>query len=646
MLVRFSETLLPAGGGLPGAEGAGGVAIGAPVSELLAGAPPRVRLAARLALLLLELSSFPRRFSKLPVARRAAHLERLASRPTGVRHELFLMLKTLSAFAYARDLAVQQAVGARARCELAGGDGAPLPRPGGLPSLDPLAMRPPEGMERCDVVIVGSGAGGAAAARALAEAGLSVIVVEEGDYHDASTYSTDPFEALSALYRGGGLTACEGRPLIPLPVGRCVGGTTVINSGTCFRTPDDVLLRWRDELGIGWATELEREFELLERDLSVKEVDPATAGRNGRLCRAGAEAIGASNGPIARNAAGVVCCGTCPTGCALDAKQAAHVSELPRAAAAGCLVRAGARAERVIVEGGRAVGVSCRTERGAYEVRASAVLLAAGALGTPELLLAQGIAASSGELGRNLRIHPACWVGACFDEPVRGWDGVMQSWYVDEWNDRGLFLEATFTPFAFGLHWLPGSGAELKQRIERYDRLAVIGVHMSDRSSRGRVRVARGRARGAAARVRPRGEGPPAAGEDVRVSYRLSEQDAAEIRFGIARAADIHFAAGAREVYPQVGGIASIGPGDQEAIERGRFRASELRLEAFHPMGTARMGADPRHSVVAPSGEAHDLEGLYVVDASILPTSLRVNPMITIMACARRIAVQLAERLS
>jgi choline dehydrogenase-like flavoprotein len=620
------------------------VAVGEPVSGLLAGAPPRVRLAVRLALLLLELSSFPRRFSKLSPERRAVRVERLASRPAGLRHELFLLLKTLSAFAYARDPTVQRAVGAGARCVQSGREGSSSrARP---PALDTVAMDPPEGTERCDVVIVGSGAGGAAAARSLAEAGLSVIVVEEGEYHDASSYSTDPFEALPALYRGCGLTGCEGAPLIPLPVGRCVGGTTVINSGTCFRTPEDVLLRWRDELGIGWATELEREFEVLERDLEVKPVDAESAGRNGRLCRAGADAIGASNGPIARNAADVVCCGTCPTGCMLDAKQATHVSELPRAVTAGALVRAGARVERVIVEGRRAVGVRCRTASGIYEVRARAVVLAAGALGTPELLLSQGIADSSGQLGRNLRIHPACWVGARFDEPVRGWDGVMQSWYVDEWNDRGLFLEATFTPFAFGLHWLPGTGAGFKERIERYDRLAVIGVHMSDHSSRGRVRAPRPRAGAAAARVRSRRGGDPPAATDVRVAYRLSEDDAAQIRFGIARAADIHFAAGAVEVYPQVGGIPSIGPGEQDTIERGRFRARDLRLEAFHPMGTARMGTDRHSSVVSPSGETHDVQALYITDASILPTSLRVNPMITIMACARRIAARLAERLT
>ena len=616
MLRAFTEALLPGGNGLPSGTEVDPVG---PVSRLLVDVPPRVRLVIRLALGLLELSTFPRRFSKLPLERRVSQLER-ASRSAGLRRDTFLLLKTLATLGYARDDAVQSAVGVRARCERAGAEKRRSPEP---PALSRDALVPPRGSEDCDVVVVGSGAGGAAVARILAESGLSVIVVEEGEYHDASSYSTDPFAALPALYRDAGLTVCEGRPPIPLPLGRCVGGTTVINSGTCLRTPMDVLTDWRDGFGISWAPELEGDFEALERDLDVTPVDPERAGRNAELCRAGAEAIGASNGPISRNAGDVVCCGTCPSGCQLDAKQAAHVSELPRAVAAGARVRSNARANQVTVRGGAATGVRCQ---GGYDVNARAVVLAAGAIGTPELLLRQGIGTASGELGRNLKIHPACWVGALFEQEVRGWDGVMQSWHVDEWNDRGLFLEATFTPLAFGAHWLPGTGSDFNQRIARYDRTAIIGVHMSDRSSRGRVRVGR---------------------SGTRIAYRLSEDDAAAIRFGIARAADIHFAAGATEVYPQLGGLSTVAPGAQErTIEQGRFRARDLRLEAFHPMGTARMASDPSRSVVAPSGEMHDLARLYVADASIFPTSLKVNPMITIMACARRIAGGLAQRLA
>jgi choline dehydrogenase-like flavoprotein len=628
VLRAFAQALFPGSDAIPSADdgSSDAVAVAEPLSIFLASVSPRVRLVVRLALKAFEWSTFPRRFSRLERARRAAHLERLERASGGVRRELFTLLKALCAVTYARDARLQEALGVKARCALA--DAAAPPRP--VAKLDPEALAAGSAVERCDVVIVGSGAGGAAAARALAERGASVIVIEEGSYRDAETYPSDPLETLSTLYRDGGLTFCEGRPPVALPLGRCVGGTTVVNSGTCFRTPDDVLVRWRDDFGIDWATDLDEQFESLERDLEVKPVDPQSAGRNGAICRAGAEAIGASNGPIARNAPDVVCCGTCRQGCTLDAKRAMHVSELPRAVAAGALIRADARVERVIVEGGAARGVECRTAAGArYEVRARAVLVAAGAVGTPQLLLSQRIANSSRRLGRDLRIHPACWVGARFEEEVRGWEGVMQSWYVDEWSDRGLFLEATFTPLAFGVHWLPGTGAELAERIENYDRLAIIGVHISDRTSCGRVRAGR------------------RSGSRGRITYSLSEDDAAALRFGIARAAEIHFAAGAVEVYPQILGVGPLrSPDRAESFERAKLRARDLRLEAFHPMGTAAMGSDPARSVVSPSGEAHDVPGLYIMDASIFPTSLRVNPMITIMACARRIAGRLAETLS
>jgi len=400
----------------------------------------------------------------------------------------------------------------------------------------------------------------------------------------------------------------------------------VINSGTCFRTPDGVLAGWRDELGVPWATGLDEHFEALERDLRVQPVDPATAGRNAELVRAGAEAIGASNGPLSRNAGPVTCCGSCPLGCAIDAKRAMHVSELPQAVAAGARVRAGARVDRVLVESGRAAGVACTTARGQYEVRSRAVVLAAGALGTPELLLRQGLGNSSGQVGRNLRMHPACWVAGLYEEPVNGWDGVMQSWVVDEWQDRGLFLEATFSPLPFGIHWLRGAGERFKEQVENYGRMAILGVHLSDHESSGRVTIRGGR---------------------LRVSYDLARSESDVIRFGVARAAQILFAAGAVEAYPGLQPVPVLAPGDEgPMVEHARYGPEALRLEAFHPMGTTRMGAESRTSVVAPSGETHDVPGLYAADASILPTSLGVNPMLTIMACAREIARGLAGRLA
>jgi choline dehydrogenase-like flavoprotein len=624
-LAAFAEALIP-GGHLPPARGGDGVEVVEPVARMLAAVEPRTRRVVALALRAFELTSFPRRFSRLSPERRAAHIERLEESRLGPLRDLTLLLKALTCFAYGRAPAVQAAVvGDEPRCALDGRGPDPAWEPK-APPLDPAALAAPAEVERCDVVVVGSGAGGASAARVLAERGLSVIVVEEGGYHDASSYSTDPIDAMPTLYRDGGLTFCEGRPGIPLPVGRCVGGTTVMNSGTCLRPPDEVLAIWRDVHGIDWALDLDAELEAVERALWVAPVDPATAGRNAELCRRGADALGASNRPITRNAGHVSCCGSCPTGCAIDAKQAMHVSELPRAVAAGARIRSGARVEQVIIEHGRASGVEAGLAGGGrYEVRSRAVVLAGGALGTPELLLRQGLANGSGGVGRHLRVHPACWVGALFDEEVRGWEGVMQSWLVDEWGDRGLFLEATFTPLPFGAHWLRGAGERFMGRLERFDRLAVIGVHLSERSE-GRVSRSGGR---------------------LRIRYRLRRDDATALRFGIARAADVLFAAGAREVYPQIGRLPALRSGQQTAlVESARGGPGALRLEAFHPMGTARMGTDAGSSVVGTTGESHDVPGLFVADASVFPTAVRVNPMVTIMAFSRRVAVGLADRLA
>jgi choline dehydrogenase-like flavoprotein len=483
-------------------------------------------------------------------------------------------------------------------------------------------------------VIVGSGAGGAVAASVLAEAGLDVVVVESGRYLDRRSYPDDPLEALALLYRDNGLTVAQGRPAIPIPIGRAVGGTTVINSGTCFRAPERVLARWRDEYGIEWAGDLDAEFAQAEEMLDVRPVDVERMGRNGQLVMEGAARLGLSHGPISRNAGGCHRCSSCPAGCRLDAKRAMHVSYLPRAVAAGARVRAGVDVRRVLLEGGGAVGVVGTARPAArrdgapprpFAVRARAVVSAAGAVGTPELLLRSGLESRSPLLGRNLHIHPAAWIGGLFDERVRGWEGVMQSYYVDEWAEIGLLMEATFTPLAFGTQWLPGTGREHAERVLAYDRLGSNGVHLSDASS-GRVAIG--------------------ADGTARIGYRLNREDARKLVFGIARAAEIFFAAGANEVYSQVRGAPVIRPGGVDAFESADPEPDDLRLEAFHPMGTARMAADRSRGVTGTDGAVHGLDGLYVADASLFPTSIGVNPMMTVIAMSAHVARGLGARLA
>src|SRR5215211_979546 len=597
----------------------------AAIDRYLASLPHRAVRQVRLALWALELLPFPWRFSRASVDARQGFLARLDGSRMPFAADLLLFLKILAGLGYGNDSRVRAAVGYEMRCEVS--DCMP-PMAEGPPGLGDL--RPPAGGEECDVAIVGSGAGGAACAAILAEAGLDVLVLEAGPYMDSSSYPDEPLAALRALYRDGGLTIAEGHPAIPTPVGRAVGGTTVINSGTCFRAPDDVLAGWRDDHGIEWAAELDGDYAEAEEIMWVRQVDPERMGRNGQLLREGAEALGVSHEPLRRNAGGCYQCSSCPSGCRLDAKRAAHVSYLPRAVAAGARVRAGVDARRVSFEDGRATGLDCVTRAGGgtrpFRVRARrAVVMAGGAFGTPELLLRSGFRAPSGQLGRNLRIHPACWVGARFDEEVRGWDGVMQSYAVTEWEPQGILMEATFTPLAFGAQWLPGTGRAHHERVRAYDHIASTGVHLSDRSS-GRVGLAR--------------DG------SLRVTYRLSGDDASRIVFGIARAADLLYAAGATEVYPQIAGIPVIPKNKVADLESSPPPPSSLRLEAFHPMGTARMDANPARGVTDTDGAVHGASGLYVADGSLLPSSIGVNPMMTIIAMASRVARQMTDRLS
>jgi choline dehydrogenase-like flavoprotein len=612
--------MAPGVDGLPAAER--DIDASGPVAEFLGSVSPRVLSRIKLGLRAFEWLPFPWRFSRLDRDSREDFLRRMAGSRFRLHHDLLLMAKVFSTLGYAVAPEVEEQIGFEIRCALADGS---LPQPAG--SLGDTT--PPRDGEECDVVIVGSGAGGAVAAATLAEAGLDVIVLEAGDSYDRDSYPKDRLEAIASLYRDGGLTIAAGNPPIPVPVGRTVGGTTVVNSGTCFRAPDPVLEDWHARFGIEWAGDLAPEFEEAEEFLRVTPLDPERMGRNGQLAMEGTTALGLSGGPISRNAGNCTQCSSCPFGCEIDAKRGMHVSYLPRAVAAGARLRAGVEARRVLVEDGRATGVDCMTapaggnsDSRRYTVRAHlATIVAGGALGTPELLLRSGLGGR--QVGRNLHIHPACWVGARYAEEVRGWEGVMQSYYVDEWESQRLLLEATFTPLAFGGAWLPGAGVEHQRAMRDFGHIGSIGVHLSDHSS-GRVGAAGG-------------------GGSLRASYKLTREDARRLTFGIARAAEIHFAAGATEVYPNIARVGTLRPGQLAEFEATDFRPAELRLEAFHPMGTARIAADPRLGACAPDGSVNGVARLFVADASLFPTSVGVNPMMTVIAFAKKIAAGIAD---
>jgi choline dehydrogenase-like flavoprotein len=459
--------------------------------------------------------------------------------------------------------------------------------------------------------VVGAGAGGAVVAAELAEGGAKVVVLEQGPEHDADGFTARPPQMLARLYRDGGQTMTLGLPPIGLPLGRGIGGTTLINSGTCFRTPQHVLERWRHAFGL----ELDEDslapcFARVERALSVAEVTPELAGRNAAVIRRGAERLGWSHGYLKRNARGCVGSGVCAFGCPTSAKQHTGITYVPRARSAGATVLTGADARRVLVHGRRSAGVLARTADGRdLEVRAPLVVIAAGTIHTPILLARSGLGAASGQLGRNLSLHPATAAVAQMEERVDMARGVPQSFYVDEFAPEGIMLETIAGPPAYVAMSLPLIGRRHADAMAAYPYLAQIGLMVCD-GGRGEVR---------------------SLGRRPLIRYDLGRAEIERFRAGIARVDMLLRAAGAREVY------LPLPPGAVPA----RARARDLKLMAFHPLGTARADARVAHGVVDGDLAVHDVAGLYVADGSVLPSAPGVNPQLTIMALATRLAFHL-----
>lgn len=480
----------------------------------------------------------------------------------------------------------------------------------------------------CEVVVVGTGAGGAVVAKELAEAGCAVILLEEGAYADRRDFAGRPLENQRKLYRASGATFSIGNVLIPIPLGRTVGGTTAINSGTCFRTPEQVLLRWGQEFGLRELSpeRLAPHFERVEQILGVAPVPPEHLGGCARVVIRGANALGLRrHRPLARNAPGCDGQGVCCFGCPTDAKRSTNVSYVPLALRAGAELYTGVTAERLLFEGARVVGVRGTSSSGhAVTVRARAVVLACGSLLTPILMMRNGVGGGSGQLGKNLSIHPAAACLAEMAEPIESWSGVPQGYLIDEFADDGLLLEGVATPLEYWASAMSAMGPRMVELAEAYQRIASFGMMVSD-TSRGRVRLVRDRAV---------------------ITYNLNDADVGKLVRGVIELSRIFFAAGARSVISPVHGFEDLRSlADLEALRRARVRASDLALSAHHPLGTARMGADPATAVVDADHQVYGSPGLYVIDGSAVPTALGVNPQVTIMALATRAAQRLAARL-
>lgn len=491
---------------------------------------------------------------------------------------------------------------------------------------------------RADVVVIGSGASGAVVARELSQAGLEVVVLEEGGYHTPQEYARfRPTETMRHMLRLGGSQVAVGvgdTPTISVMSGRAVGGSSTLTGGVCFRIPPQALARWKDELGLpGYSEEeLEACYQTVERAVGVREVPTSMRSRSTLLFAEGARRRGISIKPTRRNTSGCLGAARCNFGCPNEAKLSVDQTYLKEAVARGMRLYSDCLVEKVIERGGRAAGIEGRvlngpgaTPQGRLTVRAPTVVVCAGTLHTPKILRRSGVARRSGQLGRHLTLHPAFRVGAFFDRPVEGWKGAMQSAYSDALDARGLTLIGIWAPHNVAATVLPGIGPELIQNLRSYPNLALFGGMVHDEGG-GRLFNIPGR--------------------EPLIVYRMAPRDKERLLLGLRILAECFFEAGARRVLlPIFGAEALECPDDLERLDARRVPARVIECGSFHPLGSARMGVDPRSACVAPTGESFDLPGLYVADGSLFPTSIGVNSQLPIMAIATKIAWGLRDRL-
>ncbi len=475
-------------------------------------------------------------------------------------------------------------------------------------------------------MVVGSGAGGATIAAALAEAGKRVIVLEEGPRVTPADLEGDPARAVRRFYRNSGAVISFGDPALTVQVGRAVGGSTVINGGTCFRTPAAVLEDWSARMGGAFtAAELEPLFAETERDLSVVQVQPEEAFVGERRFLEAARASGAHGDYVQRNA--LRCQGThlCPFVCPTGAKQSVERTYLARAERSGAEILAETRVSHVRMSGRRAIGVTAHDEQNReIEIDAARIAVCAGALHTPTLLRKSLGALTPKAVGRTLLLHPGAHVAGIFAEEIGPRRGPIQAVYVSGPDDRYVIYGMGYPPEVYGTLTMRG-GADLSQ-LERYQRSIMVAVMVADHDSRGHI-----------AEI-------PGVGPLPR--YDLSSTDAESVCLGIAHAAEILLAMGAREVHASVRGLPVLrSPADLAPLRSGRIGRGQLLLGSVHPMATAPMGLDPKRSALDADLRVHGIDNLYAPDASFFPSSLGVNPQITIMAFAKRAASHMLSSL-
>lgn len=490
--------------------------------------------------------------------------------------------------------------------------------------------------ETADVCVIGSGAGGAVLAWEMVARGHKVVLLEKGGYHTRAEFNQKEEDMIPMLYKNAGLqfTVPSG---IAVAQGSCVGGSTVVNDAVCFRTPEPVLETWRtahkiEQIG---PEAMAPYFDRVERRISVSEVQPYELNRNNLVLKRGADKLGWAHGPNKRNCKTCRLCGNCQIGCFYGTKQSmleTYISEAERDYSDEFKVYADAQATGIVRSGARVTGVRA-VVTGAQgkgfdlTVRAKVVVVAGGTIASSQLLLESGIDVD-GQVGKGVAIHPSPAMVGDFEEEINGNQGIPMAYHCHEFSvlktgKPGFMLEAVFfAPYQFSLP-LPGVGYEHKELMSRYSHYALVGSLLQDESV-GTVMA-----------------GGPLA---YYLDYELSAKDSETMLEGMKASARVLFAAGATRVITSHRRRTVLhGDRDLHLIDDRGVSSGSLSVGSGHPQGGNRMGGVRGSAVVDSHSKVYGLENLFVCDASVFPTSIGVNPQVTVMALAARASDHIGE---
>lgn len=479
----------------------------------------------------------------------------------------------------------------------------------------------------CDVVVVGTGAGGAVVGRELVAKGYAVVFAEEGDLKGRADFPGSLLGALSQLYD---TNLTWGSVPMLIPRGRLVGGSTAVNGGSTFRPPRWVTQRWAMEFG---SADFSMEgllpyFEQVEQRLQVGPPSERAAGPFHELFKTGCERLGWQHELVRRNAPGCTGEGFCDSGCRSGSRRSTDVSYIPSALDQGGVLVTGLKVEEVLTQGGRACGVrgTARGEDGEAKpvrIRARAVVLAAGAFATPQLLLKQGLSNRSGQVGRNLTVHPSGASMGLYDTKIDGGSYIPQAEYTSQFLHEGLLLLSAQPDDTTFPSILPFVGEEFMRAVQQRKHIAGLGFLAAD-ARPGRMRL--------------NAQGRPV------VSYQLKKCDVPRLKRAQALLAELFLESGAKEVYPHLTLPMTLkSQKDLRAFREMSLRPSQFVLAAFHPLGTCRMSPDAKRGVVNAHHESHEVSRLFVVDGSVVSGPIGVNPQLTIMALAARAAEKIHQ---